>query len=269
MVLFNDITYQEVFSIKLTRLNVTAYLGFFSLMLIIIVTLLIAYTPLREYIPGYPDSKMRNQIVNNAILVDSLQNQLRVQSQFINNLSKIIIGEDTQLLLHAIDTMHDFGQITFKRSVEDSLMRYTVERDEKYNLTGSKIQPRLEGLNAIHFFAPVKGVVTNSFNPSYGHYGIDLVARPNEPVLSVQKGTVIMAAWTIETGYVIQIQHSHNIISVYKHNASLLRKTGDVVEAGQAIAIIGNTGELSSGPHLHFELWYNGQPVNPEDYIIF
>ena len=124
-------------------------------------------------------------------------------------------------------------------------------------------------LDKLHFFTPVRGMVTNSFNPSNNHFGTDIVAGPNEVVKATLAGTVIMATWTLETGYVIEIQHDNNLISVYKHNAELLQKVGLRVKAGDAIAIIGNSGELTTGPHLHFELWQNGVALNPENFIVF
>ena len=126
-----------------------------------------------------------------------------------------------------------------------------------------------DDFNSLHFFTPLKGLVTNHFNLSENHYGIDIVSKPDEVILAVLDGTVTLSAWTLETGYIIEIQHSANLISVYKHLSQRLKETGSKVRAGEAIAIIGNTGELSSGPHLHFELWRNGIPLNPESYIMF
>ena len=124
-------------------------------------------------------------------------------------------------------------------------------------------------LKNLHFFLPIKGIVTNGFNVENGHLATDIVAQPNEPVLATLEGTVTLATWSLQEGYIIMIQHNYNIVSIYKHNESLLKKQGDHVTAGEPIAIIGNTGELTTGPHLHFELWYNGTPLNPEDYIAF
>jgi murein DD-endopeptidase MepM/ murein hydrolase activator NlpD len=168
------------------------------------------------------------------------------------------------------DTSLRSEKLEFKRSKHDSILRRQIDMEEQKNL--SKItDPTNRGfsLKNLHFFMPVKGIVTNKFDLTGGHPAIDIVSEPNEPVLATLEGTVTVATWSLTTGYIIQVQHSHNLISMYKHNSSLLKKEGDHVSAGEPIAIIGNTGELSTGPHLHFELWYNGSPINPEDYIAF
>ena len=154
------------------------------------------------------------------------------------------------------------------------MLRVEVEGQEKYAVSSrhsssSSHQQPVSEITSYLFFTPVKGIVTNNFDPLNHHYGIDIVAKPNEPVKSILEGTVIFSDWTLETGYTIAIQHQQNMISVYKHNSSILKKTGSFVKAGEPIAIIGNTGELTTGPHLHFELWYNGNPINPRDHISF
>jgi murein DD-endopeptidase MepM/ murein hydrolase activator NlpD len=165
--------------------------------------------------------------------------------------------------------MVDYGTIDFSTSLEDSILRNQIEEEEQYNLAVVDNRPRALGLAGVHFFAPVRGIVSSPFDATKNHFGTDIVASPDEVVKATLDGTVIMASWTVETGYVIQVQHKDNLISVYKHNAELLKKTGNVVKAGDAIAIVGNSGELTTGPHLHFEIWYNGTPVNPEEYIVF
>ena len=165
-----------------------------------------------------------------------------------------------------------YENITFSKSVEDSLLRIQIEQEEQYNLSTSEYEENNKGSKIInqHFFTPLKGVVTSKFNPVDNHFGTDIVAESNTIVSAVLDGTVVMAGWTLETGYIIEIQHANNIISVYKHNAKLLKDIGTVVRAGETISIIGNSGELyTSGPHLHFELWHNGTPIDPEQYIIF
>ena len=157
------------------------------------------------------------------------------------------------------------------RSKDDSLMRLDYENTTKYNLftsyktTGNASSPA----QRLTFFSPLKGIVTNEFNAQKKHYGVDVVANKNEVIKSIQNGTVIFADWTVKTGNVIAIQHAGNIISVYKHNSVLLKREGNVVKAGESIAVVGNSGELTSGPHMHMELWINGSPVNPKDYITF
>jgi murein DD-endopeptidase MepM/ murein hydrolase activator NlpD len=153
--------------------------------------------------------------------------------------------------------------------MEDSLLRVQIEAEGLYNLSVVDTKNDKDNLTRLHFFPPLKGVVTNPFNAKSGHLGIDVVAPPNEVIVAIADGTVTLSSWTLETGYVIQIQHQNNLISAYKHNSKLLKQSGAQVKAGEAIAIIGNSGELTTGPHLHFEMWHNGTPINPEQYIVF
>ncbi|HUX54052.1 MAG TPA: M23 family metallopeptidase [Williamwhitmania sp.] len=266
--IYNDQTFEEVWFFRLSRLNVIAFLGGSSFLLIALVTVLIAFTPLREFIPGYPDTNTRRAIVENALKVDSLQQQLDHWQKYLTSLKAIMNGENPPVLLSKRDTTIHPKDIVFKKSLDDSLLRSQIEEKEQYNLsvTNNSMENTVKGM---HFFPPVRGVVTNSFNIASGHFGTDIASSPNEVVVATLDGTVTMAAWTLETGYVIQIQHAGNLLSVYKHNSKLLKKPGAHVKAGEAIAIIGNSGELTTGPHLHFELWYNGTPVDPEKYIVF
>jgi len=169
------------------------------------------------------------------------------------------------------DSTRDYSNIVFQRSAEDSVMRSRIEQEEQYNVTQSAGGPeRGTSLANIHFFPPVKGIVSGNFDPRTRHFPTDIVTLSKAVVSSTLDGTVIMTGWTMETGFVIMIQHSHNIVSVYKHNARLLKEMGDRVWAGEAIAIVGDSGELyTSGPHLHFELWHNGEPLDPTQYIFF
>jgi murein DD-endopeptidase MepM/ murein hydrolase activator NlpD len=171
------------------------------------------------------------------------------------------------------DTLHKYNNIKLKKSPEDSLLRTEVENQGKYNLyrfeNSENVRQKNESIGKVLFFVPLKGVITNEFNPSQTHYGVDIVSKQNEAIKCVLDGTVIFSNWTLETGYTIAVQHKQNIVSVYKHNSALLKKEGEFVKAGEPIAIIGQTGELTTGPHLHFELWSDGNPVNPKEYINF
>jgi murein DD-endopeptidase MepM/ murein hydrolase activator NlpD len=167
-----------------------------------------------------------------------------------------------------VDSTINYNNIKNEKIPQDSLLRVMIETEEKYNLFKSAGRTP-NNISNIIFFSPLKGIVTEQFNAKKLHFGVDLVAPKNEAIKSTLDGTVIFAEWTAETGYVIQIQHSNNLISIYKHNSVLHKKQGDKVKAGDVIAIVGNTGELSSGPHLHFELWYNGIPLNPQEYMLF
>ncbi|MBN1990605.1 MAG: M23 family metallopeptidase [Bacteroidales bacterium] len=268
--IYNDQTFEEVWVMRLSRLNVIALFGGTALFIIAMVTILIAFTPIREFIPGYPDGNTRRTIVHNALRADSLERQIAQWDIYLKHLKVVINGGELQQFGEVKDTVARNKDIKFTRSAEDSLLRAQIEEEELYNLSvfedkrggGSDFSSKL-------FIAPVKGVVTNSFDEKQGHFGTDLVASPNEVVVAVADGVVTLSSWTLDTGFVIQLQHDGNLLSVYKHNSKLLKKQGARVKAGEAIAIIGNSGELSTGPHLHFEMWYNGTPVNSEKYIVF
>jgi murein DD-endopeptidase MepM/ murein hydrolase activator NlpD len=267
----NDTTFEEVWRIRLTRYNAFLVFTFLVLFIIGLTTVLIAYTNLREFIPGYPDVTMRRNILTSSIRLDSLERELNLRDRYFYNLNAIISGKQPVDLYSGIDTSRNYSSISFHRSPEDSALRTQVEKDDRYNLTLGQVsdepEPNLAGL---HFFPPVKGIVSGKFDPRAKHFGTDLVTNPKSPVSAALDGTVIFTGWTMETGFVIEIQHSNNIVSVYKHNASLLKETGDLVRTGEAIAIVGDSGEMyTSGPHLHFEIWYKGRPLDPEKHIIF
>jgi len=270
LVMLNDSTFEEVGYLRLSRLNTISVGGTLIILSIALVYITIAYTPIRELIPGYPNAEMRNNIVQNAIMLDSLKEELRYRDQFFLNLNQIISGQAPQDYLNAEDdSIVDYPELSFKRSSSDSLLRQEVDLDTKLRVPVTESPQTFTKLEKMQFFTPVRGVITNSFNSLNSHFGTDIVAAPNEVVKATLDGTVILANWTLETGYVIQLQHNNNLISVYKHNAELLKKVGARVKAGDAIAIIGNSGELTTGPHLHFELWQNGIAINPETYIVF
>lgn len=269
--IYNDKTFEEVWHIRMTRYNGFLLLVFLVLFIVGLTTVLISFTNLREFIPGYPDGNTRRNIIMNAIRLDSLENELELRDQYFANLNAIISGREPIDRVAGQDTIANYEDITFSNSAEDSLLRVQVEQEEQYNLSFLEdYTARNMNLSNIHFFPPVKGIVSGHFNPRTRHYGTDIVTSPKAVVSATLDGTVIFTGWTMETGWVIQIQHASNLISVYKHNATLLKDPGDNVVAGEGIAVVGDSGELyTSGPHLHFEIWYNGEAVNSEDYILF
>jgi murein DD-endopeptidase MepM/ murein hydrolase activator NlpD len=269
VVLLNEDSFEEVGNIRLTRLNLIALIGVILLLLVAVIYSLVAYTNIRELIPGYPDAAMRQQIRENAMKVDSLKYEQAIRDQYFDNLKRIISGEMPENYMNDTTDMSDVQEITFLRSSNDSLLRQQVKAEEQFRLGVLEESQVNRNLYDLHFFTPVKGIITKSFNPREGHFGIDLVAEPDEVVKAVLDGTVTMSTWTLETGYVIQIQHDFELISVYKHNATLFKSVGQKVKAGDAIAIVGNSGELTTGPHLHFELWHDRVPLNPAEYIAF
>ncbi len=274
VVVYSNDTYEEKAHFKLTLLNFFNILVASSVLLIILVTYLIAFTPLREYIPGYTDVSLNRRVYEMERRADSLEMVFKQKDLYINNLKRIINGEDFEtdsvnsLLTKSSNT--NFDNIVIKNSEQDSLFRLGYEEETRNNLFGNRIMSDVsQEFKLVSFFAPINGIVTQHFNREAKHFGTDLVASNNSVIKATADGTVIYSDWTVDNGYCIGIQHNGNLFSIYKHNAVLLKEEGDFVNAGDAIAIYGNSGSLSTGPHLHFELWYNGTPLNPEDYISF
>ncbi len=267
--IYNDDTFEEVWFLRLSRLNVFSIVGTSVLLFTIAIIVLIAFTPIREFIPGYPDGNMRRNIINNVYKLDSLEHELEIRDRYFESINTIIRGGTPVSYESLQDTTVKYEEITFDKSEHDSLLRQQIEEEELFNLSILANASNKTDFSRIHFYSPVKGLVTNSFNPIENHFGTDIVTASNKVVVATLDGTITIANWTLETGYVIQIQHDNNLLSVYKHNSELLKKIGNYVTAGEAIAIIGNSGELTSGPHLHFELWHNGTPIDPEDYVAF
>ncbi len=267
----NDHTMEEVWRIILTRYNAFLLITFVILFIIWGTSTLISFTNLREFIPGYPDVNMRRNILMSAIRLDSLDRELKLRDKYFENLNAIISGNRPIDLSLQLDTSRHYKAVTFSKSPNDSILRARVERDERYNLTLGPTAPEIiSGLANLHFFPPVKGIVSGRYEVKTKHFGTDIVTKPKALVSAVLDGTVIFTGWTMETGFVIEVQHPNNLISVYKHNASLLKETGDLVRAGDAISVVGDSGELyTSGPHLHFEIWYKGSPLDPEKHILF
>jgi murein DD-endopeptidase MepM/ murein hydrolase activator NlpD len=268
LIIYNDSTIQTVFSIKLTPIKVVTLGGLGAVLLILFTTVIIAYTPLRENIPGYPDAKIRQKIVLNYILVDSLEQEIKNRDQYFEKMRALFEGEvplddgtyaDSGFSQHAAS----FRNFNVDSVFEDKLL------EEKLSLAVSNQSKRLPSISSIHFFTPLRGMVTNKFNSKTGHLAVDIVGTLNARISSVLDGTVVFAGWTMATGYSIFIQHENNLLSGYKHNAELFKEIGDKVTAGEVIAIMGNSGELTTGPHLHFELWHNGTALDPETYIDF
>ena len=267
----NDHTLEEVWRIILTRYNAFLLITFIVLFIIWGTSTLITFTNLREFIPGYPDVTMRRNILLSAIRLDSLDQELKLRDKYFDNLNSIISGNQPVAQSIRQDTTKNYKDIKFNTSPEEATLRARVENEDRYNLSlGPSAPESISGLANLHFFPPVKGIVSGRYEVKTKHFGTDIVTKPRAIVSSVLDGTVIFTGWTMETGFVIEVQHSNNIISLYKHNASLLKETGDLVRAGEAISIVGDSGELyTTGPHLHFEIWYKGSPLDPEKHISF
>jgi len=206
-----------------------------------------------------------------AIRLDSLDRELKQRDKYFENLNAIISGNQPVETIMQQDSTRNYKSIKFNSSPNDSVLRSRVESEDRYNLTlGPSAPESVSGLANLHFFPPVKGIVSGKYEIRTKHFGTDVVTKPKAVVSAVLDGTVIFTGWTMETGFVIEIQHPNNLVSIYKHNSSLLKETGELVRAGDAISVVGDSGELyTSGPHLHFEIWYKGSPLDPEKHILF
>jgi len=268
LIIYNDSSIQTVWSIKLTPIKVLTIGSLGAILLILLTTVIIAYTPLRENIPGYPSAKIRQQIIYNYMLVDSLENEIKNRDTYFDKIKTLFQGEVPAEESASAESGLKSYDVKFKSSNADSIFKDKLI-GEKLNLSISNNLKKLPSIANIHFFTPLRGLITNKFNAKTEHLAVDIVGSPNSRISSALDGTVVFAGWTMDTGYSIYIQHENNIISAYKHNSELLKEVGDKVKAGDVIAIMGNSGELTTGPHLHFELWHNGTALDPETYIDF
>jgi len=267
LVILRENTFEERLSIKLTRLNVFVLASLSAIFLIAGTTILIAYTSLREYIPGYSSTALKKKATELNYKTDSLQQVIVTNERYYASIKKVLQGDvstnlDKDSIIAAVKL--EASEVDLKPNADDSLLREKISKEDKYNLFES-------ATSASNFvlFSPVSGTISDSYNAKKKHYAVDIVVPKNTPIKATADGTVIFADWTASTGYVIIIEHSYGLISVYKHNAALTKSQGDLVKAGEVIATAGNTGELTTGPHLHFELWNDGYPINPTNFIDF
>lgn len=268
IVIFNDLNLHIIKQIRFNARTLVMALVFAVVVIIIGVTVLIAFTPLREYIPGYPTGKMRQMLIRNVLIVDSLDLEIQRRDKYFNDFRAMLAGEtpsDTAVRRGAIPRP---DQVQLKKYDHDSLFKDEISQ-EQTNLGINSGPAARGGVAGLLFFPPINGMITGKYDLSNGHFGVDIVGKLNARISAALDGTVIFAGWTIDTGYVIYLQHEQNLVTVYRHNAELLKIQGDKVRAGEAIAIMGNTGKETTGPHLHFEMWLNGASINPEDYIKF
>ncbi len=269
LVVMNDDTFEERFSLRLTPGGFLILITVITFIMITLVVSLVAFTPLREYIPGYADVDMQTKLVKLNWQADSIEKTLETRQKYVDNMMLVISGKDTaEHPKNPRDTSKNYNNLNFRPSAADSALRNEIESMDQYSLS-MDVKPH-GGISGFFFFVPVKGTVSNAFNSAENHFGVDIAASDeNEPIRSTLDGTVISASFTTDDGYVIAVQHSDNLISIYKHNAALLKKPGEYVKAGDPIAIVGTSGEQIEGPHLHFELWYNGTPIDPQEYMVF
>ena len=270
----HDETGRPMLNFRLNLLNLVLVIIGLALLLIIITAFIIAFTPLREYIPGYTDTDLNRKVYQLNLRADSLSREMDKKDVYFQNLKRIVEGYDfaidsakvslniyEPLPLGATDT------ITLHKSKQDSILCAEYEAQNQFNLFGDDLMSAKPTLSVKNFFVPLTGNVTNGFNPVEAHYGVDIVSDGDQIINATFDGTVVFASWSIENGYCLGIQHTDGYFSTYKHNATLLKKEGDYVKAGEAIAILGESGETEHEEHLHFELWHNGIPVNPAEYM--
>ena len=266
-VVLNENTFEEILSYKLSRLNVFMIVSISAIILIGATYMIIALTPLKEYIPGYDSTAMRRQAINNTYVIDSLQQQLLLNRRYISSITNALTGnvDLEDIPSRNVQSEKDLiEELDFSTSQQDSILRAEVAQEDRFNLfetAGTESNFTL--------FPPLTGVITQGYDPSENHFAVDIGVPEKTPIKAVSDGTVILAEWTTETGYVVIIKHEQNLISVYKHNESLAVNQGDLVVSGEVISFAGSTGILSTGPHLHLELWSDGYLINPTELIEF
>jgi len=268
LVILNEDTFEERISFKLNRLNVFVLVTLSSILLIVFTILLIAFTSLREYIPGYSSTALKKKAIELNFKTDSLQKVIVLNEHYYASIKKVLQGDVKTVVFNRDSIINaasiEAEEVNLKPSKEDTLLRERVEKEDKYNLFESAISKS----NFI-LFPPANGTISEPYDPENKHYAVDIVLAKDTPIKATADGTIIFSEWTAETGYVIIIEHSYGLISIYKHNASLTKNQGDLVKAGEVIATSGNTGDYTTGPHLHFELWSDGYSVNPTNFIDF
>ncbi len=267
LLILEEKTYKPLWSFQLSKVNVLFYFGGGFIILMLIFFVLFRFTSLSSLIYTNTNSDISSKIYIDAqVKLDSLASEIDIMHKYFNKLNYILSGKNLDSI--AIMDSSGLSALLLTNSEHDSILKQLKATSANFSQMQEVINSNTKYKN-LHFTKPLDGVISNNFNPADGHYGIDIVAPEKTPVVSVLSGTVILATWSLNSGYIIEIQHANNIISVYKHNAELLKHEGDRVAAGEPIALVGNTGEQTSGTHLHFELWIDGVPVNPTNYIVF
>ena len=264
--IINDNSLEEVFNIKFSRKGLLWLTAAILLAVSVIFVLLLGYTPLRNLIPGKSKTRVQNELITMIQKADSLEKSLGNYSLYTKNLKKVL---SDSVSLDSVQDLFKEGflvkELDFKPSVEDSILRAEVEAEESISLNSNLKEKKLSSF----FIKPVDGLITEEFNKKIGHFGVDVVSKKGAFISSIDDGMVIFSSWTHEFGYVLIVKHQNSFISFYKHNSEVFKSKGDYVKSGETIAIIGNSGKYSTGPHLHFELWKGSSPVNPMNYILF
>tara|TARA_Y100000994_G_scaffold232816_1_gene220344 strand:+ start:360 stop:1226 length:867 start_codon:yes stop_codon:yes gene_type:complete len=268
VVVSSEDTFEEKLSFKANKINVFIIMLVYSIILISFTISIVFFTQLREMVPGYSSSDLLNRAIYLTKKTDSLEQQIALNNKFYKSIEDVLSGNINEFIprdkLSIDSNLIIPGVVTISPNSQDSILRKYVENEDKFNLTNNELI-----IENKMFFSPIKGEITQNFNYNENHFAIDIAADIGTPVKSVLDGKIIFSEWSLETGYVVVIDHGENIISVYKHNSKTLKEQNDFVQAGEVIAYSGNQGNLSSGPHLHFELWKNGTPIDPKPLLNF
>ena len=268
VVISSEDTFEEKFSFKANKINALIIILVYSIILISFTISIVFFTQLREMVPGYSSTDLLNRAIYLTKKTDSLEQQIALNNKFYKSIEDVLSGNIEEFVprdeLSVDSSLTNSDFVTVSPNSQDSILRKYVENEDKFNLTNNELI-----IENKMFFSPIKGEITQSFNFNENHFAIDIAADIGTPVKSVLDGKIIFSEWSLETGYVVVIDHGENIISVYKHNSKILKEQNDFVQAGEVIAYSGNQGNLSTGPHLHFELWKNGTPIDPEPLLNF
>ena len=268
VVISSEDTFEEKLSFKANKINAFIIMLLYSIILIAFTISIVFFTQLREMVPGYSSSDLLNRAIYLTKKTDSLEQQIALNNKFYKSIEDVLSGNVDEFTsrdeLSVDSNLINTDIFTISPSLQDSILRKYVDNEDKFNLTNNELV-----IENKMFFSPIKGEITQSFNFNEDHFAIDIAADIGTPVKSVLDGKIIFSEWSLDTGYVVVIDHGENIISVYKHNSKILKEQNDFVQAGEVIAYSGNQGNLSSGPHLHFELWKNGTPIDPEPLLNF
>ena len=268
VVVSSEDTFEEKFAFKASKINVFVLMLVYSVILISFTISIVFFTQLRELVPGYSSSDLLNRAIYLTQKTDSLERQIELNNKFYKSIEDVLSGKTDEFIERdniPIDSgLNDKNLFSISPNSEDSILRNYVDSQDKFNLTINELV-----IENKMFFSPIKGDITQTFNFEENHFAIDIAADIGTPVKSILDGKILFSEWSVDTGHVIIVDHGDNIVSVYKHNSKSLKEQNDFVQAGEVIAYSGNQGSLSSGPHLHFELWKNGTPIDPEPLLNF
>ena len=268
VVVSSEDTFEEKFAFKASKINVFVLMLVYSVILISFTVSIVFFTQLRELVPGYSSSDLLNRAIYLTQKTDSLERQIELNNKFYKSIEDVLSGKTDEFIerdnIPIDSSLNDKNLFSISPNSEDSILRNYVDSQDKFNLTKNELV-----IENKMFFSPIKGDITQTFNVEENHFAIDIAADIGTPVKSILDGKILFSEWSVDTGHVIIVDHGDNIVSVYKHNSKSLKEQNDFVQAGEVIAYSGNQGSLSSGPHLHFELWKNGTPIDPEPLLNF